>query len=341
MHPLSPRASGTAAGEMPAPPEQVHIAPPAPRHSARQHDARRLGMPADPLAAPAAVLDMPATLEYASGCQRSHSRVLAAAVRQPFSVYSAARELPAGSVAVQLTLTSHMAVPAQLARLALEPQPGFLLTSSLLDGMGLLPTTLAPFGCLTAAFVLAPDPAWAAAEHSLLPAKLQPSALVVEYSIDSRQQCGVAAAPLAGHAREVKPAGGAPASGSPRSGAASEAAAAATPGQTPAAAVLDMLAASSDSGSQDRQAATGSPTAATEAAEAMADGEGEAGAAAGDRQQCCFRHLLSLERPASDEDAAGGQLSLPALLKSAGDNILPDLLLLLHGLATKPPSHPS
>jgi hypothetical protein len=301
---------------MPAPPEQVHIAPPAPRHSARQHDARRLGMPADPLAAPAAVLDMPATLEYASGCQRSHSRVLAAAVRQPFSVHSAARELPSGSVAVQLTLTSHMAVPAQLARLALEPQPGLLLTSSLLDCMGLLPTTLPPFGCLTAAFMLAPDPAWAAAEHCLLPAKLQPSALVVDYSIDSRQQCGVAAAPLAGHAREAKAPVGAPVGGSPRSGAAVGAAVAAVPGQTPAGAVLDMLTASSDGGSQDRQAVMASPTAATAAAEALA--EGEAGAAAGtcsgdgDRQQCCFRHLLSLERPASDEDTTGGQLSLPA-----------------------------
>lgn len=98
-------------------PEQVHIQPAAPNQSARQVDHRRLAQPADPAALPAAVLDLPASLEYASGCQRSHSRVLGAAVRQPFAVASAARALPGGGLALQCTLSSNMAVPASLAKL--------------------------------------------------------------------------------------------------------------------------------------------------------------------------------------------------------------------------------
>jgi hypothetical protein len=105
------------AGEVQAAPEQVHIQPAAPSQSARQVDHRRLGQPADPATQPAAVLDLPASLEYASGCQRSHSRALGAAVRQAFAVASAARALPGGVVALQCTLTSNMAVPARLAKL--------------------------------------------------------------------------------------------------------------------------------------------------------------------------------------------------------------------------------
>lgn len=105
------------AGEVQVAPEQVHIQPAAPNQSARQVDHRRLAQPADPAALPAAVLDLPASLEYASGCQRSHSRVLGAAVRQPFAVASAARALPGGGLALQCTLTSNMAVPASLAKL--------------------------------------------------------------------------------------------------------------------------------------------------------------------------------------------------------------------------------
>lgn len=102
---------------MQAVPEEVHIQPAAPSQSARQVDHRRLAQPADPSALPPAVLDLPASLEYASGCQRSHSRVLGAAVRQPFAVASAARALPGGGVALQCTLTSNMAMPARLSKL--------------------------------------------------------------------------------------------------------------------------------------------------------------------------------------------------------------------------------
>ena len=322
---------------MQAAPEAVHIQPAAPRQSARQVDHRRLAQPADPAALPAAVLDLPASLEYASGCQSSPTRVLGAAVRQPFSVASAARELPGGGVAVQCTLASNLAVPARLSRVvswgvvdwscagsrrqaqarrgsdagllrfgqiqtllclspahlqALEPQAGFAVSSSLLEGLGLLPTTLPPFGSLTAAFLLSPDVP-SGPDHAVLPAKLAPSALVVEYSVDSRQQCGVAVAALG-------PVGAAGRGGSPTAAAAAAGAAAGLQ-QTPAAEVLDLLPTGSNSGPAPGKAAAaggssdgGSPT---------STAGGEAGG--GHRQHCCFRHRMTLEMPAPDSTTSG------------------------------------
>ena len=272
---------------MAQPPEEVHIAPPAPRQPARQQDVRRLGAPGDAPSLPAAVLDLPASLEYAAGCQRSHSRVLAAAVRQPFGVHSVARELPGGGVALQCTLASNLAVPAHLSRLALEPQPGFRLASALLDGLGALPCVLPPGASLAAAFLLAPDAA--AAGDSLLPAKLQPSELVLEYSFDSRAQCSVGAALLAA---AVHPGGGSP-----------RAAGAPPPGfeLTPAAEVMELLGASGGSRPATPDAAGGgrdSPT-------ATAGGGGDGGSGGGSTQQCTFRHLLTLEMPATGEDSSG------------------------------------
>lgn len=258
------------------PPEQVHIQPAAPRQPMRQLDGRRLGQ-ADSLAQPAAVLDLPASLEYAAGCQRSHTRVLGAAVQQPFSVQTTARALASGAVAVQCTLVSNMAVPAQLASVALEPQPGLTVASSLLDGMGLLPASLPPRGSLIAAFLLHSD----TADRGLLPTKLQPSGLVVDYNIDSQQQCGVACEPLS--------------AASPVPGAA----AGTGQQQTPAAEVLDLLC----SGSSKEGSAGGSPTVTASSVERV-------GAAGSGLQLCCFRHLLTLELPASDE-GANGEPALP------------------------------
>lgn len=176
---------------------------------------------------------------------------------------------------------------------ALEPQAGFAVASSLLDGLGLLPTTLPPFGSLTAAFLLSPD-APSGPDHAVLPAKLAPSALAVEYSVDSRQQCGVAVAALG-------PVGAAGRGGSPM--AATAAAAAGAPvglQQTPAAEALDLLCSSNVGPTPGKAAAAGggsdgnSPT-------ATAGGE-EAG---GSRQHCCFRHRMTLEMPALDSNTSG------------------------------------
>lgn len=270
---------------MAQPPEEVHIAPPAPRQPARQQDARRLTAPADASSLPAAVLDLPASLEYAAGCQRSHSRVLAAAVRQPFSVRSVARELPGGGVALQCTLASNLSVPAHLSTLSLAPQPGFRLASSLLDGLGALPCVVPPGGSLAAAFLLAPTTSDTA--ESLLPAKLQPSELVVEYSFDSRAQCGVGVAPLAA---AVHPGGGSP-----------RAAGAPLPGfeHTPAPEVLELLAASGGSRPATPDAGSGGGRGSPTATAGGGGGEG------GSTQHCSFRHLLSLEMPATDEDSSG------------------------------------
>ncbi|KAI7835534.1 hypothetical protein COHA_010562 [Chlorella ohadii] len=296
------------AGEVQAVPEEVHIQPAAPSQSARQVDHRRLAQPADPSALPPAVLDLPASLEYASGCQRSHSRVLGAAVRQPFAVASAARALPGGSVALQCTLTSNMAVPARLSKLALQPQPGFTVATNLLDGLGLLPTTLPPFGSLTTAYLLSPDAA-PGPEHAPLPAKLAPSALVVEFSVDSRQQCGVAAAPLGpvGAAGRGTANGGSP-----------SVAAARGLEQTPAADALDLLGGSESASPRKGAAAAaaaagssgaggGSPTSTAGGSEAAGDGAG------GTTQHCCFRHRLTLEMP-SPEGSTDGALVLVRLL---------------------------
>lgn len=298
---------------MSAPPEQVHIAPPAPRHSSRPLDVRRLaGLPGEGPLPPAAALDLPAVLEYASGCQRSHCRVLAAPVRQPFSVASAARELPSGGVAVQFTLTSNQAVPAQLARLALQPQPGFALSSSLLDGMGLLPASLAPGASLSAAFLLVPEgdagSSGAGDAGLALPAKLQPSVLSVDYTIDSRQQCGVAAAPLgqqpsgASHSNQQqhsKETGGGGAVAAPASRQ-QHARGDGQHQQTPGAEALDLLARSASRGASRTLDLLGSGGSAAATPE---DGGGEG--TAGGRQLCSFRHLLTLELPASEEGSSG------------------------------------
>lgn len=183
----------------------------------------------------------------------------------------------------------------------LEPQPGFSVANNLLDALGLLPASLPPFGSLTAAFLLSPD-AGLAAEHAPLPAKLAPSALVVDYSVDSKQQCGVAAVPLGPVGAAAR---GAASGGSPT------AAAARGLEQTPEAGALELLG-SADNGSPRKgaaaAAATGpassgaggdSPTSTANAGEAAVGGAGS------DRQHCCFRHRLTLELPSSESATDG------------------------------------
>lgn len=310
------------AGEVSAPPDQVHIAPPAPRHSSRPLDLRRLaGLPGDGPPGPAAALDLPAALEYASGCQRSHCRVLAAPVRQPFSVASAARELPSGGVAVQFTLTSNLAVPAQLARLALQPQPGFALSSSLLDGLGLLPASLDPGASLTAAFLLVPEgdagDACASDAAVLLPAKLQPSVLSVDYTIDSRQQCGVAAAALGQHAsgshhssqqqqhgREAD-GGGVASAPAPQQQRAQQGHT--QQQRTPGADALELLERTPSRGASRalNLRGDGRPPGADDSGSEDEGPAGGPGLEPGGRQLCSFRHLVTLERPASEEGSSG------------------------------------
>lgn len=307
---------------MSAPPDQVHIAPPAPRHSSRPLDLRRLaGLPGDGPPGPAAALDLPAALEYASGCQRSHCRVLAAPVRQPFSVASAARELPSGGVAVQFTLTSNLAVPAQLARLALQPQPGFALSSSLLDGLGLLPASLDPGASLTAAFLLVPEgdagDACASDAAVLLPAKLQPSVLSVDYTIDSRQQCGVAAAALGQHAsgshhssqqqqhgREAD-GGGVASAPAPQQQRAQQGHT--QQQRTPGADALELLERTPSRGASRalNLRGDGRPPGADDSGSEDEGPAGGPGLEPGGRQLCSFRHLVTLERPASEEGSSG------------------------------------
>lgn len=144
-----------------------------------------------------------------------------------------------------------------------------------------------------------------------MPAKLQPSVLAVEYSFDSRQQCGIAAAPLMPqqqqqHGREAKAvSAGGSGSGSGVAGDAAGPAAAAQQGQeqqrqkTPGAGVLRLLSSSGNGSGSPRKGAGGSdsPTAVAE--------EGGADVSAGSCQLCSFRHLLTLEMPASEEATTG------------------------------------
>lgn len=186
----------------------------------------------------------------------------------------------------------------------LEPQPGFSLANNLLDALGLLPTSLPPFGSLTAAFLLSPD-AGSAPEHAPLPAKLAPSALVVDYSVDSKQQCGVAAVPLGPVGTAAR---GAASGGSPT------AAAARGLEQTPDADALELLG-SAENGSPRKGAVAAAAAAATGPASSGAGGDsptstanaGEAavGGAGSDRQHCCFRHRLTLELPSSESATDG------------------------------------
>lgn len=332
------------AGEVSTPPEQVHIAPPAPRHSSRPLDPRRLaGLPADGPSPPAAALDLPASLEYSSGCQRSHCRVLAAPVRQPFSVASAARELPSGGVAVQFTLTSNLAVPAQLARLALQPQPGFALSSSLLDSIGLLPASLGPGESLTAAFLLVPESdAGGAASGDpavVLPAKLQPSVLSVDYTIDSRQQCGVAAAALGQHAagahhsshqqqaQHNREAEGGGAATDPASLQQQHAQQGQMQQRTPGSEALDLLGRSVRRGASRALGLHGDeshPAAGGDDSGSDGEGQGVPSGEPGGRQLCSFRHLVTLEMHASEEGSSG---------ERAGRSLLGSALLALVAVA--------
>ncbi len=177
------------------------------------------------------------------------------------------------------------------------------MATNLLDGLGLLPTTLPPFGSLTAAYLLSPDAA-PGPEHAPLPAKLAPSALVVEYSVDSRQQCGVAAAPLG----PVGAAGRGAANGGSLI-----AAAARGLEQTPAPDALDLLGGSESASPRKGAAAaaavspgagSGSPTSTAGGGEAAADGPG------GSRQHCCFRHRLTLEMPSPEGSTDGERVTI-------------------------------
>ncbi|GAB4816227.1 hypothetical protein N2152v2_003273 [Parachlorella kessleri] len=219
------------AGAFAAAPEVVRIASPGAHSpaglgSSRAYDpshfARLPGEPAPPThTLPLAALDLGVSLEYDSGCHRSHSRPLSVPLIQPFTAHAAARELPCGTIAVQLSLQSMLAVPLTVAAASLEPQPGLVLRDSLAARLGLLPLRLPPGGCASLCYLLQIADSLAGAAQ--LPptgksaarsgcgrldraaasaklaqaAKLQPSMLSVEYDLDSSQLCRSPAAPLA------------------------------------------------------------------------------------------------------------------------------------------------
>eukprot|EP00887_Chlorella_sp_A99_P003263 scaffold9.g3263.t1 len=297
------------AGEFVQPPEVVKACPAAPRHPSRLHDlVHHLALTSDPssaLASPPALLDLAVNVQYASGCARSHARVLPVPVRQPFAVAAAARELPGGGgVAVQFTIASQLEAPAVLRGVELAPQPGFEVSQSLLGALGLLPAPLGPRALLTATFLLActvdvggADRAQALAKLAQA-AKLQPSALSIHYAVEPAQQCSAAAAAPApdGSAVPLAAGGGtaAPAALTPPPGVLAQLCSAAR--------VASPWRAGSRSsgGSEESEGEAGSPVAGSPTA--TANGAGGAGGV----QVCRFRHLCVLELPAAeDEDRAG------------------------------------
>ncbi len=265
---LIPLSSLAPAGAYTPPPELVRIAPPGahppaasgPRPLDPAHFPSQPGEPHPPAVPqpPPPILDLAVNLEYDSGCHRSHSRSLPVPVLQPFSAHVAARELPCGAIALQLTLQSNLAVPLTLTSASLAPQPGLALKESLAGRLGLLPLRLPAGASAGLAFMLQLSDSLAGASLALgggrldraaagaklaQAAKLQPSVLSVEYELDSAQLCGAPAPALAlpGGAGEgagagsalqlaaglASPTGGAGVGQGGRPGAAEEAAAAA------------------------------------------------------------------------------------------------------------------
>lgn len=171
--------------------------------------------PCSPAAPTGQALSLAVNLEYDSGCHRSHSRTLTLPITHPFAVHCTARELDDGTVAVQVTLRSNLAVPFTLTSCALAPQPGLELQDSVAQRMGLLPQRLPAGASSTLLFLLRLSNGVAGGSSSTgqLPhagpgrgfdraatalrlqqaAKLQPSVLSVEYELDSWQLCSVPA----------------------------------------------------------------------------------------------------------------------------------------------------
>jgi len=214
-------------GPYSCPPEHVHVAPPEPvmvlnpssfglaGGGGATPNAVRVGIdgtahttattlsPSDPLCGPSstndwypATIDLPVTLQYVCGCQRTHTTLLSVAVQQPFSVKTSAQELSSGIIVVNFALSSRLPYPITITEATMAPQPGLLLQSSAVQEVGLLPLTVPPRGHLAMCFSMKLDTAIACGDRASAQAKLrqaaklQPSSLMMTYAFDEDAMSG-------------------------------------------------------------------------------------------------------------------------------------------------------
>ena len=317
---LSFASAPSYSGEFVLPPESVRVAPAAPRAVPWPHDhAHHPGSPGDAgTFSPPALLDLSVNLEYTSGCQRSHSRVLAVPVRQPFAVHTSARELPGGrGLAVQFSLTSCLGVPAALLSLRLAPQPGFEECQNLLASLGALPVTLAPRASLTATFLLRSSVGLAGGDRLAAlaklqqAAKLQPTALTVEYTVELAALCGAYAAAVApdGLLLPLPP----PVAGQQQQQQQQQQSSGGSSALTPAAGVLQQLRVAAPASRAGSRSSTVGEGSGDEGASPTASSVAAAGAASAS-QLCKFRHLCTLELSAQEDEGGTEALVFIRLL---------------------------
>ena len=160
------------------------------------------------LYAPQSIVDLPVALQYLCGCRRSFTKVLPITVQNPFAVRTTATELSNSRIVVHFHITSLLPYVATLSGIGMHPQPGLVLERDLAGELGLLPATVPVQGSFSLSFILGLDESVAsggdraAAQIRLQQAaKVQPSALQLNYQIDIKDVCGVEIpAPRAVHA---------------------------------------------------------------------------------------------------------------------------------------------
>lgn len=164
--------------------------------------------------APVAMVDVPITLQYVSGCPRTFTRLLSAPIHQPFVVRTSAQEMPpteqpgmahaksapsrpvTSTLIAQYHLTSLLEYPTTITEASLLPQQGLVLQHSVAQELGLFPLSLPPKGSVSLSFELALDGALethdrAMVQHRLQQAaKAQPGCLNVSYTLLNADMCG-------------------------------------------------------------------------------------------------------------------------------------------------------
>jgi hypothetical protein len=191
------------AGSFASPSEQVKVLAPGQTQQQQLQQLADGGIDSAPAqtihalrsSSPHLLLHVPLYLQYLSGCRRTFSKVVPLSIHHPFTVTTAARELPNGSIVTTFNVSSLLPHTVTVTATSLALQPGLHLLRDVATELNIFPLVVLPHSVFSLSFILTVDRTMAAGDRAAAQARLQqaakmkPTSLQVSYTVGIEESC--------------------------------------------------------------------------------------------------------------------------------------------------------